>query len=91
MSNVITLPQKSVAPKALPRQRVFYVGFRYAGPMFCQDVQHLYLKRKGLAYGKRWWAMITYAKYDESDLERIQLNLWSVKRKQCRKCSTCLT
>ena len=23
MSNVITLPQKSVAPKALPRQRVF--------------------------------------------------------------------
>ena len=81
MSNVITLPQKSVAPKALPRQRVFYVGFRYVGPMFCQDVQQLYLKRKGLAYGKRCWAMITYAKYDESDRRTYSIELMECEEK----------
>ena len=75
MSNVISFPRKSGAPKALPRQRVFYVGFRYVGPAFCQDVQQLYLKRKALIDGMRWWAIITYAKYDESDRRTYSIEL----------------
>ena len=29
-----------------PYQRVFYVGYRYVGPMLCQEVQRIYLKKK---------------------------------------------
>ena len=29
----------------MPKQRVFYIGFRYVGPFLCQDVQNIYLKR----------------------------------------------
>jgi hypothetical protein len=43
--------------------------------MFCQDVQQLYLKRKGLVYGERLWAMITYGKYDESDSRTYSIEL----------------
>ena len=53
--------------QSMPRQRVFYIGYRYVGPMLCQDVQSLYLKRKGVKHGERWWAVITYGKYYESD------------------------
>ena len=75
MTNVVTFPIKAKRPSPLPRQRVFYIGFRYVGPMFCQDVQQLYLKRKGLVHGERWWAMITYAKYDESDRRNYSIEL----------------
>ena len=75
MTNVVPFPIKAKRPSPLPRQRVFYIGFRYVGPMFCQDVQQLYLKRKGLVYGERWWAMITYGKYDESDRRTYSLEL----------------
>ena len=30
-----------------PRRRVFYAGYRYVGLAFCQDVQQIYLKRRG--------------------------------------------
>ena len=75
MTNVILFPQKEKRPTLLPRQRVFYIGYRYVGPFLCQDVQQLYLKRKGLVYGERWWAMITYGKYDESDKRTFSIEL----------------
>jgi hypothetical protein len=75
MKNVIPFPIKAKRPSSLPRQRVFYIGFRYVGPMFCQDVQQLYLKRKGLVCGEKWWAMITYGKYDESDSRTYSIEL----------------
>ena len=42
---IIKFPTKEKREKPLPRQRVFYLSFRYVGPMLCQDVQNLYLKR----------------------------------------------
>ena len=33
-----------------PYQRVFYVGYRYVGPMLCQEVQRIYLKKKKFIY-----------------------------------------
>lgn len=75
MTNVIPFPIKAKRLPPSPRQRVFYVGYRYVGPMFCQDVQQLYLKRKGLAEGKRCWAMITYGKYDEADSRTYSIEL----------------
>ena len=47
MNNILILPKKEKRTKPLPRQRVFYIGFRYAGPMLCQEVQNIYLKRNG--------------------------------------------
>ena len=75
MTNVIKFPisQKQTSP--LPRQRVFYIGYRYVGPMFCQDVQQLYLKRKGLVCGTRRWSLVTYGKYDESDNRTYSIEL----------------
>ena len=51
MTNIVNFPQKEKRPLPMPRQRVFYTGFKYVGPFFCQDVQTLYLKRKGVKYG----------------------------------------
>ena len=75
MTNVITFPQKDKRPLPLPRQRVFYIGYRYVGPMLCQEVQNLYLKRKGFKHGKRYWSVITYGKYDESDARTYSIEL----------------
>ena len=75
MTNVISFPLKPRGPIQLPKQRIFYIGFRYVGPMFCQDVQQLYLKRKGLKNGKRCWAVITYEKYDECDKRTHSIEL----------------
>ena len=75
MSNIVKYPQKIKRPQPKPRQRVFYVGIRYVGPMFCQEVQRLFLKRKGVKHGNRWWAMITYGKYDESDSREYSIEL----------------
>ena len=61
----------------LPKKRVFYIGFRYVGSVPCQEVQNLFLKRKGLVQGIRWWAMITYAKYDENDSNKYSIELKS--------------
>ena len=72
MTNIVDFPQKRKRPIPMPRQRVFYIGFRYVGR---QDVQNLYLKRKGKKHGFRWWAMITYGKYDESDPRKYSIEL----------------
>ena len=59
---IIQFQLREKLPDPMPRQKVFYLGFRYAGPMLCQEVQHLYLKRKGNKNNSRKWAMITYGK-----------------------------
>ena len=75
MTNVIPFPRKDKRLSQLPSQRVFYIGYRYVGPFLFQEVQQLYLKRKGLVYGERWWAMITYGKYDETDRRTYSIEL----------------
>ena len=59
----------------MPKQRVFYIGYRYIGPMFCQDIQQLYLKRKGRRNGVRYWSIITYCKYNENDTRTYSFEL----------------
>ena len=76
---IIKFPTKEKREEPLPRQRVFYLGFRYVGPMLCQDVQNLYLKRKGINDGIRRWAMITYGKYDENDSKEYSIELEECK------------
>ena len=49
--------------------------------MFCQEVQRLFLKRKGVEPSNRWWAMITYAKYDESDRRTYSIELMECEEK----------
>ena len=75
MTNSVEFLQKEKRPSPMPRQRVFYIGYRYIGPMLCQDVQSLYLKRKGIKHGARWWSMITYGKYDENDSREYSIEL----------------
>ena len=75
MTNVIKLPVPQKTPNRLPRKRVFYLGWRYVGPMLCQDIQHLYLKRKGMINGTRWWGMITQGRYDDCDPREYSLEL----------------
>ena len=64
MTNIAQFPHKKETYPPLPRERVFYLGYRYIGSMCCQDIQHLYLKRKAILLGNRYWAMITYDKYN---------------------------
>ena len=75
MTNIVTFPQKEKREKPLPRQRVFYIGFRYVGPFLCQDVQSLYLKRKRVIEGVRWWSIIRYGHYDENDSREDSIEL----------------
>ena len=65
MTNIVKIPKKENQFISLPRQRVFYIGYRYVGPFLCQDIQQLYLKRHGIHNGTRWWSMITYTKWAE--------------------------
>ena len=75
MNNIINFPIRQKIPKPLPRQRVFYIGYRYVGPTLCQEIQQLYLKRKGRIYGDRWWAIITYGKYQDTDTRNYSIEL----------------
>ena len=80
MTNIVNFPKKEKRSKPLPRQRVFYIGYWYVGPTLCQEVQRLYLKRKGLKNGIRYWSVITYGKYDESDTRT-----YSIELEQCEE------
>ena len=80
MTNIFKFPKKVKREKPLPKQRVFYLGYRYVGPMLCQDVQNLYLKRKGLNDGIRWWSIIRYGNYDENDSRE-----YSIELEECRE------
>jgi len=75
MTKIIKFPSKQKRSKPMPKQRVFYIGFRYVGPMFCQDVQSLYLKRNGLINNTRTWSLIRYGKYDENDYKDYSIEL----------------
>jgi len=75
MTKIIKFPSKQKRSKPMPKQRVFYIGFRYVGPMFCQDVQSLYLKRNGLINDTRTWSLIRYGKYDENDYKDYSIEL----------------
>ena len=80
MTNIVKFPQKEKREKPLPRQRVFYIGCRYVGPFLCQDVQSLYLKRKRVIAGVRWWSIIRYGHYDENDCRE-----YSIELEECRE------
>ena len=80
MTNIVNFPQKAKRDKPLPRQRVFYIGFRYVGPFLCQDVQSLYLKRKRVIERVRWWSIIRYGHYDENDTRE-----YSIELEECRE------
>ena len=75
MTKIIKFPSKQKKSKPMLKQRVFYIGFRYVGPMFCQDVQSLYLKRNGLINDTRTWSLIRYGKYDENDYKDYSIEL----------------
>ena len=75
MTSIVKFPAPKNKPNKLPRRRVFYIGYRYIGPMLFQDIQHLYLKRKGRIGGTRWWGMITYVKYDDYDSHKYSFEL----------------
>ena len=75
MTEIIKFPSKQKRSKPMPKQRVFYIGYRYVGPMFCQDVQSIYLKRNGLIKGARTWSLIRYGKYDENDFKEYSIEL----------------
>ena len=80
MTNIVNFPHKAKREKPLPRQRVFYIGFRYVGPFLCQDVQSLYLKRKRVIDGIRLWSIIRYGHYDENDSRE-----YSIELEECRE------
>ena len=46
MSNVIQVKFPKQSKRKLPRQRVFFLGYYYAGPPLCQSLEKLWLKRK---------------------------------------------
>ncbi len=72
---IIQFPARQKLHDPVPRQRVFYLGYRYVGPFLCQETQHLYLKRKGKKNNSRKWAMITYGKYDDYCSREYSLQL----------------
>ena len=80
MTNIVNFPKKIKREKPLPRQRVFYIGFRYVGPSLCQDVQSLYLKRKRVMEGVRFWSIIRYGHYDENNSRE-----YSIELEECRE------
>lgn len=81
MHNIIKFPVKMKHLLRMPKKRVFYIGYRYVGPMFCQDIQQLYLKRKGYKNGTRHWSIITYCRYDESNSKTYSFELEECEEK----------
>ena len=75
MTNIIPLPEREKQPTPLPKQRVFHLGFVYRGPMLCQEIQEVYLKRHGKKDDVRKWSIVTYGKYDEADKRDYSLEL----------------
>ena len=75
MTNIVQFINNNEYYPVIPRQRVFYLGFRYVGPMFCQDVQDIYFKRKGILNNNRYWAIITYGKYNENFSKEYTIEL----------------
>ena len=66
MTNITKFPKKTHSTNPLPRRRVFYIGYRYVGPMFCEEIQDVFLKRKGKVNGNQKWSFIIYPKCEEN-------------------------
>ena len=68
-ATVLKFPRRKKVPPRYPkpRQRVFYAGYRYVGPQFCQDVQQVYLKR----HGNDEWSLIFYADGSSLEIDRF--------------------
>ena len=75
MINVINFPLKFKRPDPIPRKRVFYLGYRYVGPMLCQEVQNIFLKRHAAKGNQRYWSIIIYAGYSENDRKKYSIEL----------------
>ena len=75
MTNIVKFPTRQIRRNLTPRQRVFYLSYRYVGPALCQDVQNIYLKRHGYHNGERRWSLITYASYSEDENESYSIEL----------------
>ena len=75
MTNVIKFPIKPKLALPTPRQRVFYLGYRYVGPDLCQEVQDVYLKRHGKTAEGRRWSIIIYGKYQEDDKRSYSIEM----------------
>ena len=86
MTNIVNFPKKEKRSKPLPRQRVFYIGYWYVGPVLCQEVQRLYLKRKGLKNGTRYWSVLPMASMMRVITGHIQLKLSSVRKTMFQTC-----
>ena len=65
-NNVRKLSKYIFNRRPLPKQRVFYIGYRYVGSMFCEEIQDVFLKRKGKVNGNQKWSFLTYPKCEEN-------------------------
>ena len=59
---------------------VFYIGYRYIGPMFCQDIQQLYLKRKVVEMESDTGPLLPIASMTRAIQRHIHLNWKNVKK-----------
>ena len=75
MTNIVKFPTKQTRRNLTPRKRVCYLSYRYVGPVLCQDVQNIYLKRHGYHNGERRWSLITYASYSEGENKLYSIEL----------------
>lgn len=46
MTNVINVKFPKIINRKIPKRRVFFLGYYYAGPPLCQSLEKLWLKRK---------------------------------------------
>ena len=65
-SNVRKISKYIFNRRPLPKKRVFYIGYRYVGTMFCEEIQDIFLKREGKVNGNQKWSFITYPKCEEN-------------------------
>ena len=75
MTNIIKFPQNKSAPHRCPVSACFTLVFGILAQHCVRKSKNLYLKRKGVKNGGRKWAMVTYAKYDESDKRFYSIEL----------------
>ena len=52
-SNVRKISKYICNRRPLPKRRFFYIGYRYVGPMFCEEIQDVFLKRKSKVNGNQ--------------------------------------
>ena len=72
MSNVIHIKFPKKSKRKLTTQRVFFLGYYYAGPPLCQSLKKLWLKRKPnnhwVFQQKMYGRVYEWEEYDGDDL-----------------------